>query len=352
MMDKINVGIIGASGYGAGELLRLLATHPHVNIVAAVTSSAAGVSLGDLHPNLSGDIATLKCSSDLDRALFSDSKQPCCIFTALPHGLSGSLALSLHRDEKLAALRVIDLSGDLRLKNHELAQSWYPETEFVQSERNAIVYGLAEINHRKIKSARLIANPGCLASAAILGLAPLMSSTFSASIVIDAKTGTSGAGRTPQEAFHHPSMHANCNSYKVLEHRHEPEIREILGDPFATRIETAFVPTVIPTSRGIYASCYVTSDQLPDEETLFTMYKDFYKSALFVQVSSKIPELRSVIGSNRCLISLKKRGRMLFVAVALDNLIKGMAGSAIQNMNIACGLNEELGLTTSGLGII
>ena len=170
--------------------------------------------------------------------------------------------------------------------------------------------------------------------------------------MIDAKTGTSGAGRTPQEAFHHPSMHANCNSYKVLEHRHEPEIREMLGDPLAIRIETAFVPTVIPTSRGIYASCYVTSDNLAEENELFAMYQDFYKSAAFVQISSKIPELRSVIGSNRCQISLRKRGRMLFIAVALDNLIKGMSGSAIQNMNIACGLEEDVGLTSSGLGIV
>ncbi len=350
-MEKINIGIIGASGYGAGELLRLLAAHPQANVIAAVTSSAAGSTLGDLHPNLYGDIATLKCTGELDRSLFSDSKQPCCIFTALPHGLSGSLALSLYRDPKLKAIRIIDLSGDLRLKTEQLAQTWYPETEFVAQERASIVYGLPELNTELIKLARLIANPGCLASAAILGLAPLMNPAFKASIVIDAKTGTSGAGRTPQEAFHHPSMHANCNSYKVLEHRHEAEIRELLGDALGSRIETAFVPTLIPTSRGIYASCYVTSDQLADEKELFGVYQNFYRSAAFVQVSAKIPELRSVVGSNRCQIYLKKRGRMLFVAVALDNLIKGMAGSAIQNMNISCGLDESIGLASSGMGI-
>lgn len=351
-MTKIHVGIIGASGYGAGELFRLLFKHPEAEVIAAVSSSSEGLTISELHPHLSGPASGLRCSKELDLSLFRDPTIRSCIFVALPHGHSGSYALSLFRDPSLAHVRIIDLSGDLRLKDPTLAQTWYPETEFIAEERGSIAYGLAELNVKKIETSRLIANPGCLASAAIYALAPLIDRSFEAKIIIDAKTGTSGAGRTPQPAFHHPSMHASCNSYKILEHRHEGEIREVLGDPGGERLSTDFVPTVIPTSRGIYVSCYVLNTSLPDEATIFKNYQDFYRGSPFIRVSKQVPELRNVIGSNSCQLYIKKRGSTLFIASMLDNLIKGMAGSAIQNMNICFGIDQQSGLIETGLGVL
>ena len=352
-MSSIHAAIIGASGYGAGEILRILAVHPEVEVTALVSSSSDGASASSLHPQLTGSFTGLRCTTTLNVNEFSNSGKPSVIFCALPHGASGNYALSLLRNSDLKETRIIDLSGDLRLHTEQLAKKWYPEADFIQSERDSTIYGLPEINREKIRKARIVSNPGCLASAAILALAPLReNSMLRGEIVIDAKTGTSGAGRTPQPTFHHPSMNSNCTAYKILEHRHEPEIRESLGDPFESAFSTLFVPHVIPTSRGIYVTCYLTAPEGQTMESLLTIYRTFYQDSPFISVRDEIPELRSVLGSNFCHIGLRQRGNKLVVIAALDNLVKGMAGSAIQNMNVMFGLNECLGLNSPGMGII
>lgn len=353
MKETIKAAIVGASGYGAGEILRLLLGHPQVTVTHLISSSAEGTAIESLHPQLTGSVKNLLCTGDLVTASAAGGEKPSVIFCALPHGASGNYALSLLRNPAFSEARIIDLSGDLRMREESLAGQWYPETDFVPQERNSIVYGLPELNREAIRSARLVANPGCLASAAILALAPLASSSsLSGEIVIDAKTGTSGAGRNPQPAFHHPGMHSNSFAYKVLEHRHEAEIREILGDPFEKHFSTLFVPHVIPASRGIYVTCYLPLPQGHSLDSLRLSYRTFYAASPFVQVIEQIPELRSVVGSNFCQISLRTRGNRLVVVAALDNLLKGMAGSAVQNMNLMFGCDEKLGLTAPALGII
>lgn len=353
MAKNIHAAIIGASGYGAGELLRILSIHPDVKISALVSSSSDGALIESLHPHLRGCNINVSCTKELGLEQFAQFGAQGIIFCALPHGTSGNTALSLLRNPSLSKTRIIDLSGDLRLKQQELAKAWYPETEFDTEERASITYGLPELFSNQIRTARIVSNPGCLASAAILSLAPLAAaSLLSREIVIDAKTGTSGAGRTPQSAFHHPGMNANCFAYKVLEHRHEPEIREVLGDPFEKRFSTLFVPHVIPSSRGIYVTCYVELRQDQTLASLYKHYREFFAESPFIQITEDLPELRSVLGGNFCQIALKKRGQRLVVVAALDNLVKGMAGAAVQNMNLMFGLDERAGLLTPGLGII
>ena len=352
MADKrVQVGIIGASGYGAGELLRILANHPNVDVVALVSSSSEGALASELHPNLNGFYSTVRCTKELDISLFADQSISSVIFCALPHAHSGNYVLNLFRNPALAHVKIIDLSGDLRLHDASLAATWYPETEFNPDERKQIVYGLPELNRDAIKTARVIANPGCLASAAILALAPIASNDRRGRIIIDGKTGTSGAGRTPQAAFHHPSMHANCNAYKVLEHRHEPEIAAALGDPHKERLQITFVPHVIPTSRGIYVTCYFEDSKFSRDE-LYQIYRNFYRESVFIKITDEIPELRSVIGSNFCHIAIRKRDQQVVVTGCVDNLVKGMAGVGVQNFNLAHGLDETCGLFLPSLGIV
>jgi N-acetyl-gamma-glutamyl-phosphate reductase len=344
----IKVGIIGASGYGAGELLRLLATHDQVEVIALVSSSSENALASDLHPQLTGFYESLCTTKELKRELFSNKNEQSIIFCALPHGASGNYTLSLMRDKNLSHVKIIDLSGDLRLTDKSNAQKWYPETDFITSEREQIVYGLPEINQDKIKTARIVANPGCLASAAILALAPFK---ISGEVVIDAKTGTSGAGRTPQANFHHPSMHANSFAYKVLEHRHEPEIQQIIAGLNSNNFSTTFVPHVIPASRGIYLTAYFNVLNTNSSE-LTKIAHDYYKDSQFIKVLDNPPELRSVIGSNFCHFYVKERDGRVVIMLALDNLVKGMAGVAVQNMNLMFGLDEHLGLRSLALGII
>lgn len=347
---KIKAGILGATGYGAGELLRLLCQHPNVEIASLVSSSSPGTPITQAHPHLAGLCSALSCDADLPSTVF-ESAEHGVIFCALPHGTSGAQALSLLRDARFSKVKIIDLSGDLRLHELELAKKWYPETEFVVSERNQITYGLPEMNREQIAQSRLVSNPGCLASAAILALAPLRD-RLQGDVIIDAKTGTSGAGRAPQPAFHHPAMHASCNAYKVLEHRHEAEIREVLGDPFEQRFSTSFVPHVIPTSRGIYVTCYVTLADNDSAEKLIAEYRAFYARSSAIVIEDGVPELRSAIGGNFCHIGIRARKSRVVIMAALDNLVRGMSGVAIQNMNIMFGLPELSGLSAPGLGII
>lgn len=347
---KIALGLLGGTGYGAAELLKFLTQHPEIDVVSVVSSSQAGELLNEYHRGLKGFYEGLRFSESLDPAAFEGYPEK-LIIAALPHGKSAEAIFQITQQAEFKQFKLIDLSGDFRLQNTEAVAAHYPDSLKVGELKAKFVYGLTEKNREQIKKARYIANPGCLASAAALALLPLMEPAFKARIVIDAKTGSSGAGRGLQESFHHPFRHSNLNAYKILEHRHEPEIREALGDVGHQRLNTMFVPHVLPISRGILLTAYL---QLPNKSSLSELqerYQSFYSSSPFVRLRSQAVDLNDVVGSNFCDISLHLRGPDLVVCSSLDNLVKGMAGQAIQNINLLCGLEETLGIWSPPLGL-
>jgi N-acetyl-gamma-glutamyl-phosphate reductase len=277
-----------------------------------------------------------------------DSEHP-VLFSALPHGASGAALEGLLGEPAAARVKAIDLSGDFRLKDLGAHERAYPESAWLPELRRQFVYGLPELNRERIASARCVANPGCLATAAILAAAPLIDARFHGPLAIDAKTGSSGAGRVPTESTHHPTRHADFRAYKPLAHQHEPEILQALGDPAGQRIELSFVPQSMAVSRGIFASVHATLPEPIDAQALLRRYRQFYTTAPFVRLMPGSPALEDVVGSNFCDLGVAARGRQVVALSAIDNLIKGMAGTAIQNMNLMCGLAETTGLWTPSL---
>lgn len=345
-MKKIGIGILGATGYGAGELLRLLTQHKEAEVVSLVSSSSVGASVASVHPQLTGFYEN-KLEEDLDIEKLSLYEEA-VVFSALPHGVGADKLAKLIA--KLPKLKIVDLSADFRLKTLKEHEKHYAEVPFLEELRAQFVYGLPELYKEEILKAKYVANPGCLATAASLSVAPLISKNFSGQIVFDLKTGTSGAGRKIQESMHHPKRDANCEAYKILEHRHEAEVLQNLGDPQGKRISSQFVPHLLPTSRGILATTYLTLEKEVSTLELLKLYAEFYRNAPFVRIVESSPSLNAVIGSNFCDISLKARGKQVVCVAALDNLVKGMAGAAIQNMNLICGLEEISGIWQPALG--
>ncbi len=344
MTRSIHVAILGASGYGAGELLRLLTQHPHAEVVSVTSTSQVGAPLATVHPHLRGFYDNLHVSAavDFERLLAAEHA---VVFSALPHGASATAIEALLRAQE-DRVRVIDLSGDFRLTDAATHQRYYPESPLWPELRARFVYGLPELNREHIRTARYVANPGCLATASILAAAPLVAGGFAGTLVVDAKTGSSGSGRQLKETTHHPTRHADFRAYKPLAHQHEPEILQALGDPRGDRWQLSFVAQSLDLARGIFVTLHATwphdasaAGQLADG------YRVFYAEHPFVRiVADESPTLQNVVGSNFCDLAVAARGRQVIVMAALDNLVKGMAGTAIQNMNLMCGLPETTGL--------
>jgi N-acetyl-gamma-glutamyl-phosphate reductase len=289
----IKVAVLGGTGFGAGELLRLLVQHPKVEVVGVVSRSEGKVS--DYHPHLRGFYDFKLTQRIPDEAEL--------IISALPHGTSKE---SLPTDR-----RCIDLSSDLRFDGY---------------------YSLPEVSRRSLREERIVSNPGCLSSATILAFAPVANLAKKISVI--GATGSSGAGRSLNDATHHPIRHSNMSPYKVFTHQHEEEIRFILGFK-----ELDFVAVRAPLSRGILVTGFAELKEEVSEE----LYKNYYKNSPFIRIV-ETAEIENVVGSNFCDISIRVRGSTLFVACALDNLIKGMAGTAIQNLNLMYGFPETMGL--------
>lgn len=338
--SSIGIAILGGTGYGAGELLRLLTQHPKATVVNVVSGSSGDELIAGTHSHLRG-INNQHFDAELDLARLTPFKDK-IVFSALPHGASAEAITAALDKAQGMDIRVIDLSADFRLKDTTLHNVVYGH-DGAGALRRDFVYGMPEIFRADIASARFIANPGCLATAAILAVAPIANDTRG-TIVIDAKTGTSGAGKTPQPQFHHPARHASVAAYKMLEHRHEAEIRETLRVVHSSDVEVMFVPHLIPVSRGIFVTAYLELPERITRERLCQRYREFYRHAPFVRLVPASPELSDVVGSNFCDISVACRGRQVVVMSALDNLVKGMAGQAMQNMNLMCGLTETTGL--------
>lgn len=353
----IKVAILGGSGYGAGELLRLLTQHPHVDVISVVTSSQGGQRVDAVHPHLRGFYdMVMKEQVDFERLRGGGYA---VVFSALPNGSSAAAIERLVREADMRNagwLRVIDLSGDFRLTRREAHEAHYSESPWLPELRGRFVYGMPELNRQDVRRATSIANPGCLASASILAAAPLVSDGFRGTVVIDAKTGSSGSGRQLKETTHHPTRHADFRAYKPLAHQHEPEILQGWGDPAGERITLSFVAQSMDVTRGIFATAHVTLDDAtaralapfgsdaPTAESLAQRYRAFYAGSPFVRIVDGSPTLQDVVGSNFCDIGVAVRGRQVIAMAALDNLVKGMAGAAVQNMNLMCGLEETTGL--------
>lgn len=340
-MSRVGVAILGGTGYGAGETLRLLTHHPTAEVVCVVSSGSSGRAISEAHPHLRGFYdGTFADAVDWDRLCAFAER---VVVSAQPNAVSGRQIAELAPVCRERGVRIIDLSGDLRLTDTQIHRQHYPDTPTEQALRREVVYGLPELFRDRLRDATLVANPGCLATACILSAAPFVSSV-STRIFFDAKTGSSGAGRSPRETTHHPVRHSNFFAYKPLTHQHEPEIVQALSRVAGSAPECAFVPQSMAVSRGIYVTAHLNLDHTLTASAAAARIRDFYSGSPFVRVCDAPPELQNVVGSNFCDIGVAARGRDLVVMAALDNLIKGMCGTAIQNLNLMCGLPETTGL--------
>ncbi len=339
----IKVGIVGAVGYAGIGILQILKRHPEVQIVWVSSEEAhSGKKISDLRPSLKG-LCDLPCHSPDISGIIS---QVDVIFLAVPNGIAMKLSPAILEKGKKA----IDISADYRIKDLVEYKKWYNIEHASPALVEKAVYGLPELFRERIKGATLIANPGCYPTASILGTAPLLKNKLvdPRSIVIDAKSGVSGAGAALTEITHFPECNENLRAYAVAGHRHNPEIDQILGEVASQKITTTFTPHLIPMNRGIHSTIYATLATKISTDDLNAMYRDFYKGAFFVRVLEKgrFPATKYVSGSNFCDINVvvDERSSRVIVMSVIDNLIKGAAGQAVQNMNIISGLDEKTGL--------
>jgi N-acetyl-gamma-glutamyl-phosphate reductase len=337
------VAIVGASGYASRELIRILLNHPGARITAATSRQDDSPRLDALHPSLASRI-DLACEPfDADRIASAAS----VAFLALPHTASLEVVPSLRE----RGVRVIDLSADYRLKDAQIYEDWYGHKHTDPGGLAEAVYGLPELYREAIPSARLIANPGCYTSTSILALAPLIAEDKieRTGVVIDAKSGVSGAGRSPKLTTHFPECNESFSAYSVGRHRHTPEIDQVLSDVGRARgrggpVEVIFTPHLVPMDRGIFATIYATPTEQVAEHDLMELYRAFYKGSPFVRVVDHLPATKDSAFTNFCDITLRVvRGKVVVLA-CLDNLIKGAAGVAVQNFNLMFGHEETTGL--------
>ncbi len=338
----LNVGIMGASGFAGEELIRILLKHPEVKI----TSLAAKIErmhVSKLYPWSNGMI-------DLDvydMPVEEVGRKTDAVFLALPHKVSMDFAPVLLKQGK----KVIDLSADFRLKDKAVYEKWYEIKHECPEYLKKAVYGLPELYRKDIKDAYLIANPGCYPTSIILGCAPLLKKKMieTGYIICDSKSGVSGAGRTPTQAMMFTEIATNSfRPYKVNLHRHMPEIDQELSNLAGAKIEANFIPHLVPMERGILSTIYLKATKKINTKEALGMYKDFYKGEYFVRVLDEgiLPDTKNVVRSNFCDIGVKAfpEKSLVVVMTAIDNLVKGASGQAVQNMNIMYGFDEKLGL--------
>ncbi|MDD2680075.1 MAG: N-acetyl-gamma-glutamyl-phosphate reductase [Candidatus Omnitrophica bacterium] len=338
----LKVGIVGVTGYTGEELIRILLRHPGVKISGLFSSSACAKPITEIFPAFAGrlDLVCLKPESR-DIAAKCD-----LIFLALPHTTSMDLVPQLIK----AGKRVIDLSADYRLKDLKTYEKFYQYKHKDKANLKHAVYGLPELYRAQIKQAKIVANPGCYPTAAILALAPLAALVpldFS-SVVIDAKSGVSGAGRKKTEEFFSSPDKEDFKAYKVGVHQHTPEINQVLSRLAGKKVKVTFVPHLLPVKTGILETIYVRKSQKPKAKSqkLVELYKRFYKKEPFVKIKAEgeFPGLKDVVGTNFCDIGIKDNPESVIIVSAIDNLIKGASGQAVQNMNIMYGFPETAGL--------
>jgi N-acetyl-gamma-glutamyl-phosphate reductase len=353
--EAIKVAVVGASGYTGGELLRLLAGHPKMKIAAVTSEQSAGKPVAGMFPSLASVVPLVFESLSPDAL----AKRVDAVFLALPHTKSLQPVAAC----MAAGKHVVDLSADYRLKDPAVYETWYQATHDQHDLLKQAVYGLPEFHREAIKKARLVASPGCYPTAAIVQLAPLVARGLvdPDTIVIDAKSGISGAGRTPALPYHFPEAHESLEAYKIGQHRHIPEIEQELtllaarhgkAKP-SKHLTVAFTPHLVPMNRGILSTAYCRLlDPMPLDQ-LRALYREFYKGEKFIRIhdGDVSANPRHVRGSNFCDVSVfaDTRAGWVVTVAALDNLVKGAAGQAIQAMNLMLGFPEDLGLSGPGV---
>jgi N-acetyl-gamma-glutamyl-phosphate reductase len=324
----IKVAILGGSGYTALELIKILLRHPAVEIVAVTSRQSDTPRLAELHPSLNGRI-DLRCESFNADRLVARGVQ--CAFSCLPHGASMSTVPALLQ----RGVRVIDLSADYRLRDPNVYAQWYGESHEDLAHLAQAVYGLPELYGDDLPTAQLIANPGCYPQTGILGLAPLMAGQYvqPRQVIIDSKSGVSGAGRTPKLPFHFPECNESVSAYQVGRHRHTPEIEQALTDVAGEPIEVIFTPHLIPMDRGIFSTIYAVPRRPVSESELLEVYRTYYASAPFVRVAEHLPATKDCTGTNFFDVTVRLVRERILVLCCLDNLIRGASGVAVQNFN-------------------
>lgn len=330
----IKVSVIGATGYTGGELVKILLNHPNVKLISLYAKlDKPQIYIDDEFPFLKGK-THLPCYNFCPEKSLDPVD---LVFLAVPH----TVAIELAPKFLEKGIKVIDLSADFRLKDPLLYQKWYAKKHTQTSLLKEAVYGLPEIYSSKIKKARLIANPGCFPTSIILGLAPIIKYT-QGSIYIDSKTGTSGAGKKAALGLIFSECTNNIRPYKVLNHQHQPEIEQELSYIAGKKINICFVPELGPFDRGILTTIFAKLKKTIST----TIYKEFYKKSPFIEILTEgiFPELKNVVNTNSCHIGIQTNGKDLVVITAIDNLLKGAAGQAVQNMNLMFGFPEETAL--------
>lgn len=339
----LKIGIVGGTGYTGVELLRLLAEHPENRVEVITSRSNAGTAVADVFPNLRGKFDIKFSEPDVD------SYQNCdLVFFATPNGVAMGQAKAL-LDK---GIKLIDLAADFRIQDIETWEKWYGEAHACPSLVEQAVYGLPELNRDAIKTASLVANPGCYPTTVILALLPLLQNGLiePSSIIADCKSGISGAGRNANVATTYSELSESVKAYAVTGHRHLPEIRQILQS-INNEAELVFVPHLMPMIRGLHATVYADANNT--DTNIQQVFEKFYRDEPFVDVMpvGSHPETRSVRGANHCRIAVHylATSKKYVVLAVIDNLVKGAAGQAIQNMNLMFGLNETTGLNAPGM---
>jgi len=343
MMDsnRIRIGIYGGSGYGGSELLRILLFHPNAEIVFVTANEHAGKSVSEVHRNLSGLTKLIFRTAPQEAEALVDLD---CVFLALPHGQAMDVVPCLP-----GKVKVVDLSGDFRLQDPEIFEQHYGRAHTAMQTQREFVYGLTETNREAIRGARLIANPGCFATSTLLGLAPLVANgLISGRVIVDAKTGSSGSGAKAAANTHHPQRMNSFYAYKPFTHQHVPEIEQELESVGDWKSELVFMTHSLPVSRGIFASIYVEVKEDLTEVRLGSIFEEFYQDSFFVRLVKGSPDINWVKTTNFCDLGFATRGRQVVIFSAIDNLVKGAAGQAVQNMNLMFGLDETTGLMLVG----
>ena len=336
----MKVGIINVTGYAGAEVARILSRHEEVEITCVTGRSGAGKNLGDIFPHLSN--LDMKISSDLDQSVDF-------VFSALPHAASAEAL----REAVSSGIKGVDISADFRIRDLNTYSEWYDVEHPCPELMESSVYGLPELHRSDIKDCQIAANPGCYPTASILGLAPaLEAGIIEPEVIVDAKSGVSGAGRSLSLKIHYSEVNENISAYGLDGHRHMPEISQELDLLSQQHVNLTFLPHLIPMTRGILASCYAPLKDSYIENTsdlkseVKSIYRDFYKDERFTHVVETPPMTKHTLGSNDCIIypTVDIRAGRLMVVSCIDNLVKGAAGQAIQNMNIMCGMPEDSGL--------
>jgi N-acetyl-gamma-glutamyl-phosphate reductase len=333
------IAILGAAGYTALELIKILLRHPEAEITAVADQHENQPHIAMIHPSLTGRLDL--CAEKLTPAEVAARAE--CVFCCLPHGVSSSIIPQL----LAAGARVVDFSADYRLERVETFEQWYGQKHPDAGRVGKVVYGLPELFREGIPNAQLVANPGCYPTSAILPLTPLVKAGLiePRDIIVDSKSGASGAGRTPRLTTHYPECNESISAYSIGRHRHMPEIDDIVRRATGTEVEVIFTPHLVPMDRGILTTAYSRPvDPNLTEETVMRTLREFYEDEPFVRVVEHLPGTKDSLGTNFCDITARiVRGRVLSIS-CLDNLVKGASGAAVQNFNLMYGYDETTAL--------